>query len=90
VADAAGLTNRVIPLAKALPHWSTEVVSQGQAAEIMNGTWLPVPLEENLVEGDKRMFLDPQGNPLALVQATMRQGVLHWAILRGLWSPASM
>jgi tRNA pseudouridine55 synthase len=89
VADPGGLPNRVIPLAQALPHWSTEVVSHEQTLEIKNGTWLPVPLEENHAEGDQRMFLDPQGNPLALVQATMRQGTLHWAILRGLWSPAS-
>jgi tRNA pseudouridine55 synthase len=89
VADAEGWHNRIIPLARALPHWSTEVVSNEQTLEIKNGTWLPVPLEENHAEGDQRMFLDPQGNPLALVQATMRQGTLHWAILRGLWSPAS-
>jgi hypothetical protein len=32
------------------------------------------------------MLLDPQGHPLALAQATLRDESLHWAILRGLWS----
>jgi tRNA pseudouridine55 synthase len=86
VDDPSGFPERVIPIVKALPHWPVMVADHAQAAGIKNGTWLPVPLEEHPHEGEKRMLVDPQGNPLALVQATMRNDSLHWAILRGLWS----
>jgi tRNA pseudouridine55 synthase len=86
VDDPSGFPGRVIPLVKALPHWPVMVLDHVQAAGVKNGTWLPVPPEEHPDEGDKRMLLDPQGHPLALAQATLRDESLHWAILRGLWS----
>jgi tRNA pseudouridine55 synthase len=86
VNDPSGFPERVIPLVKALPHWPIMVVNHDQAAAVKNGTWLPVCPEEHPTEGDKHMLVDPQGKPLALVQATMRDDSLYWAILRGLWS----
>jgi len=85
VDDPSGFPERVIPLVKALPHWPIMVVNHEQAAAVKNGTWLPVFPEEHPKESDKHMLVDPEGNPLALVQATMRDDSLYWAILRGLW-----
>jgi len=86
VADVSGFSDRVIPLVKSLPHWPNMVISHDEAAGIKNGTWLPVSASNTPDEGDQCMLVDPQGNPVALVQATMRDASLHWAILRGLWT----
>ncbi|WP_462323467.1 tRNA pseudouridine(55) synthase TruB [Desulfoplanes sp.] len=84
--DAPGFSGRVIPLDAALPHWPSMAVSHEQAERVKNGAWLPIPPQEAPGEGEKRMLTDPKGNPLALVQANMREDSLYWVILRGLWS----
>ncbi|BBD07922.1 tRNA pseudouridine(55) synthase TruB [Desulfovibrio ferrophilus] len=77
---------RVISLVDALPHWPKVVVTADQAAQVQNGTWLPVT-DTTLagVPGDKAMIIDSGNTPLALVEAKEKEGSVSWSILRGLW-----
>lgn len=81
---------KVIPLADALPHWAKFRLTEPLAALVRNGTWLPVlDVPGKLLagtKGQKAMLLDPDGEPLALVEGTLRNDECKWAILRGLWS----
>lgn len=87
IADGEHLTDRVISLADALPHWPHVVLDENEASEVKNGTWLLANAHDLPPEGERRLFLAPdQSTPLALVEATLRDNVMHWAILRGLWS----
>ena len=36
--------------------------------------------------GERAMFLDADGSPLALAEAALSGGDLEWRILRGLWT----
>jgi tRNA pseudouridine55 synthase len=84
---------RVIPLAKALPHWRTIVLSPTLAALVKNGAWLPVggPSGEELAgqPGEHVMLVEESGEPVALAEATPKDGALRWMILRGLWQEAT-
>jgi len=69
---------------------SSEPFALSQAGLVHNGAWLPVvdqPGELLAGElGDQAMLLDPEGAPLALVEAKLQNGKPKWSILRGLWS----
>jgi len=84
---------RVIPLAKALPHWRTIVLSPTLAALVKNGAWLPVggPSGQELLgeSGEQVMLVEESGEPVALAQALPKDGMLRWTILRGLWADAA-
>lgn len=91
---------RVIPLAKALPHWPAITLTERQAALVKNGAALDYTpgapgmsgtgpgLDPGLTEAGvphrRAVFLDPQGRTLALVEAKLRDGKPVWAVLRGL------
>ncbi|BCS86798.1 tRNA pseudouridine(55) synthase TruB [Pseudodesulfovibrio sediminis] len=81
---------RVIPLADTLPHWPRFTLTEPLSGLVKNGAWLPVvdqPGELLAGElGDQAMLLDPEGTPLALVEAKLQNGTPKWAILRGLWN----
>ncbi|WP_022660938.1 tRNA pseudouridine(55) synthase TruB [Paucidesulfovibrio longus] len=81
---------KVIPLADTLPHWAKFRLTEALAALVRNGTWLPVvDVPGKLLSGtpgQKAMLLGPDGEPLALVEATLKDGAPKWAILRGLWA----
>ncbi|MHC1701075.1 MAG: tRNA pseudouridine(55) synthase TruB [Humidesulfovibrio sp.] len=80
---------RVIPLAKMLPHWRTIALSPTLAGLVKNGAWLPVggPGGQELLgtPGERVMLVEESGEPVALAEATARDGMLRWMILRGLW-----
>lgn len=81
---------KVIPLGDTLPHWPRYRLTEPLAGLVKNGSWLPVssrpgePLAGEL--GDRAMLLDPEGGPLALVEAKLQDDKPKWAILRGLWN----
>ncbi len=81
--------DRVIPLADTLPHWPRFQLTETLTGLVKNGAWLPVNDEPGKLlagtSGDQAMLLDPDGTPLALVEATLQDDKLKWAILRGLW-----
>lgn len=83
------LTERVIPLRDALPHWPTITLSEVQAGQVKNGTWLPISDVETTETGSKlgehAMLVGPDETPLALAEAAERDGETLWSILRGLW-----
>jgi len=81
---------KVIPLKDTLPHWPRYRLTGPLTGLVMNGSWLPVnsrPGELLAGElGDRAMLLDPEDEPLALVEAKLQDGKPKWAILRGLWN----
>lgn len=81
---------RVIPLRDTLPHWPRYRLTEPLAGLVMNGAWLPVNDQPGELLagglGDQAMLLDPEGEPLALVEAKLHDGKPKWAILRGLWN----
>ena len=84
---------RVIPLARALPHWRSISLSPTLAALVKNGAWLPVggPSGEELTgdPGERVMLVEEGGEPVALAEAAEKDGALRWTILRGLWQEAA-
>jgi tRNA pseudouridine55 synthase len=83
---------RVIPLAKMLPHWRTIALSPALAALVKNGTWLPAGEASGPellgAPGEQVMLVEEGGAPLALAEAQPKDGMLRWGILRGLWETA--
>ncbi len=77
----------VLPMTNALPHWPKLVLDREQTALVQNGAWLPTSLfpDYPAQEGDRALMLSADRAPLALMEASMRTGVLSWVILRGLW-----
>lgn len=79
------LPERVLSIREALPDWPRIVLNEDQALLVRNGAMLPV---------DETGLKAPQGTlalaetagkePLALVEAKVRDARLRWAILRGL------
>lgn len=83
------LSERVIPIPDALPHWPRFTIS-GQLIDLVkNGAWLPVNANPGELlwgkPGDRAMLVDTEGNALALVEAKPQDDELKWSILRGLW-----
>ncbi|CCO23973.1 tRNA pseudouridine(55) synthase TruB [Maridesulfovibrio hydrothermalis] len=89
LADPDGFEGRIIPLADALPHWHKFTPSEPVIANIKNGFRIPVEevcsAEADIIEGERAMFLDTDGNALALMETKSIDGKLLWVILRGLW-----
>ncbi|WP_419784052.1 tRNA pseudouridine(55) synthase TruB [Maridesulfovibrio sp.] len=88
LADPEGFEARIIPLADALPHWHRFTVSENMSKAIKNGTRIPVAdiaADQEIIEGDRAMFLEPDGTALALMETKQIDGKLLWVILRGLW-----
>ncbi len=85
--SADRLSELVLPLAQALPHWPKLALKSEQERLVRNGAWLPVSLfpEYPAQEGDRALLLSPSMEPLALAEAQPKGGALSWAILRGLW-----
>lgn len=85
--DLESFAKCVIPMHESLPHWPTYTLSEALTGLVKNGTRLPVSAEGELAgkEGDRALFLSPEGDALALVQAVEQNGKLLWGILRGLW-----
>lgn len=82
------LASLVLSLAQALPHWPKLELSDQTAELVRNGTWLPTALFPNYPAqpGDRALMLTTTRVPLALAEAKMRDQVLCWSILRGLWT----
>jgi len=89
LSQPSSLEDKVIPLADTLPHWPRFVLTDALTGLVKNGAWLPVGDEPGDVlagtVGDHAMLLDPEGRPLALVEAKLQDNRPKWAILRGLW-----
>jgi len=81
--------NKVIPIGDTLPHWPRFTLTEALTGLVKNGAWLPVNDEPGELLagalGDQAMLLDPEGEPLALVEAKIQDGKTKWSILRGLW-----
>jgi tRNA pseudouridine55 synthase len=81
--------DKVIPIKDTLPHWPRFQLTEPLAGLVMNGAWLPVNDEPGELLtgelGDQAMLLDPEGTPLALVEAKLQDNKPKWSILRGLW-----
>ena len=87
--DPTTLSEKVIPLKDTLPHWPRFTLTEPLAGLVQNGAWLPVNEEPGELLsgqlGDQAMLLDPEENPLALVEAKLQDNTPKWSILRGLW-----
>ena len=82
------LATRVVPLPAALPHWPKLAISSRLAGQVKNG--IPVGAcdtgaAETPPAGQRALFLDPDGGPLALAEVRLVDGKPVWAIVRGLW-----
>ncbi len=86
IASGDHLSDLVISLPDALPHWPHVILDEQEAAEVKNGTWIMANAQDLPEEGERRLFLDPARQPLALVEARVHEATMHWAILRGLWT----
>ncbi len=79
---------RVIPLARALPHWCSITLSPALSALVKNGTWLPADGTAGALTGqpgERVMLIEEGDEPVAIAEATNKDGALRWSILRGLW-----
>lgn len=89
LAEPERFPERVIALRDALPHWPRAVLTEDQAAQVKNGTWLPVataPADEAQGNpGDRALLVGPDEAPVALAEAREQGGSLLWSIIRGLW-----
>ena len=82
------LSDRVLDIPQALPHWPKLSLDTASEAKVKNGMRLPAQgalLPETCSPGDRALFLDGRGMPVALVEATDDGQGLCWAVLRGLW-----
>lgn len=83
------LSELVLPLEQALPHWPKLTLNSEQTRLVQNGAWLPTSLfpDYPALSGDRAFLCTPTRAPLALAEARMHGEVLSWGILRGLWQP---
>lgn len=81
------LAELTLSMVQALPHWPKLTLSKEQSTLVQNGASLPISLFPDYPAqvGDKALLLSPTKTPLALVEAQLRNQVLAWTILRGLW-----
>lgn len=90
LAEPERLSERVIPLTHALPHWPKISITADQEASVRNGMPLPyLPsqvAEMPFAEGLKAILLDPHGVPVALAETSLQGERQFWSVLRGLWS----
>lgn len=83
LADPEGFPAKVLGLTDALAHWPKAELSAEEARQVRNGVrltdqWQAAP-------GARALFLDSEGQPLALAEAVDDHGRVTWSILRGLW-----
>lgn len=84
--EPEALAERVLSMARSLPHWPRHTLSEHDAALVKNGAQLDCGPEAEEADALGRiMFLSPQGEALALAQKKERGGAMVWALLRGLW-----
>lgn len=87
--DPMSLPDKVLSMERALPHWPRLTLSKPQALSVKNGGQLGygpnLAPTRNFAEGQRALFLDPEGSPLALVESRLTEGKAVWGILRGLW-----
>jgi len=87
--NSEALSENVLSLPEALPHWPKLYPSADQTAGIKNGNWLRVEELKGDTprgEGERALFVTTQEAPIALMETRRWRGQLYWAILRGLWS----
>ena len=79
------LSEWVLPVTRALPHWPTVVLTAPEEACVRNG--MPLPCMDGTGEDNdgKAVLLSPEGQPLALARQTLLRGERMWTIIRGLW-----
>jgi tRNA pseudouridine55 synthase len=85
LADPAGLAQKVIPLADALPHWPKARLHARDTALVRNGARVPHAATGLAADATRALFLAPDGAPLALAERDGGGGDTPWAVLRGLW-----
>lgn len=79
---------KVIPMTKALPHWPQYTLNPRQFTKLRHGNWLMVQEvigPEEITPGNRAIFVAPDQEQMALVEARERHGKWYWAILRGFW-----
>lgn len=74
------LPKSLVSIAAALPQWATITVSQEEVADVRNG----MPIQRK-ISVEKALLFEPNGNALALVEASEQQNAPVWTVLRGLW-----
>lgn len=85
------LSQWVMPITRALPHWPVVTLTAEAEVRLRNGMPTPRITEvtagatETTEEGRKAILLSPKGEPLALAEAAEQRGEPVWAIMRGLW-----
>lgn len=91
LAEPERFPERVIPMADALRGFPRISLS-GEMAEkarlgmrLAAGVLPPAEAGKETAPGDRVLFLDPEGEALAVCEARRIDGELRWAILRGLW-----
>ena len=91
LAEPERFPERVIPMAQALRGFPRISLS-GEMAEkarlgmrLAAGSLPPALAGKETEPGDRVLFLDPEGEALAVCEAKLIDGDLRWAILRGLW-----
>jgi len=84
-------SERVIPMADALRGFPRILLSGEMSEKVRLGMRLradalpPAEAGKEAAPGDRVLFLDPEGESLAVCEAGLFDGELRWAILRGLW-----
>ncbi len=93
--DPEVLKKAVQPISAALLHWKIITTNEDISDDIQFGKAIAHQrlLDTNLVDfeadfGQKALFLDPDSNELALMEARYQEGEAKpvWTILRGLWT----
>lgn len=91
LAEPERFPERVIPMADALRGFPRISLSGEMAEKARLGMRLtasalpPAQAGREAASGDRVLFLDPEGEALAVCEARLIDGELRWAILRGLW-----
>ncbi len=91
LAEPERFPERVIPMADALRGFPRIFLSGEMAEKARLGMRLavsalpPAQAGKGAVPGDRVLFLDPEGEALAVCETRLIDGELRWAILRGLW-----
>ena len=86
------LSEWVLPVTHALPHWPVFTLGSKEETKLRNGVPLPCGLTRgggetvDICPGDKAVLQTLNGSPLALVQAASTARGLVWTVVRGLWT----
>ncbi len=87
------LSEWVLPVTRALPHWPVFALGPEEEIRLRNGVPLPCGVTQgegetvpDICPGDKAVLQARNGSPLALVQAASAPQGLVWTVVRGLWT----